>query len=406
MDIPSELWSDIVFYMHPRDVRTLLRVSSRFNALFSLYLFDTLAVSFVTPISSPTSFHDLSTKPAVSKLIWMVTIGDDLLFKATHGGRYAPEPATTEMELVLSTLRNMGRLHSLFLSGVTLSCKQLESILAPPRLRKLIVERCDTSGEMGEWTELPFLSELSVNTDEYWPPVNPLLNSSSHSLASLTLSDDGFLHKEPVMFPSLPSLKLLRISRLQLQLAQGAIPSALRLHSAYCHHYMETVPQISQELDELNEREGRARQVTAQFSYHIYHEDEGLVHLCDSIPLSVAGKSAFISITNSNTCDPLNDVRWEEDYFGPTLFLTQQDGDMQTTSIRLQVDMVGYTMETFLEAVNRAWEADIPDSIPRQQQWTYNVDPIDADDTAEWESVTFRLSCPRARSVDSSFFVH
>ena len=392
MDIPPELWSDIVFYIHPRDIRTLLLVSSRFNALFSLYLFDTLAVSFVIPPPPPTFFRDLATKPAFSKHLWRVAIGDDLLFKATLGGRYAPEPVTTEMELVLSTLRNMNRLHSLFLFGVTLSCKQLESIFASPRLRRLKVERCDTFGEMEEWRILPFLSELSVNTDEYWPPVNPLLNSSSHSLVSLTLSDDGFLHKESVIFPSLPSLKSLRISRLQLQVAQGTIPSELRLHSTYCYHYMEAVPHTSQELDGLNEREGRARRVTAQFGYHIYHEDE--VHLCDSIPSSLAANSASMSITNSNTCDPLNDVRWEEDYFGPTLFLTQQDGDVQTTSIGLQVDMVKYTVETFLEAANRAWEAGIPESIPKLQQWTCSVDPMDADDTAEWESVTFCLSCP------------
>lgn len=404
MDIPPELWSDIVFYMHPRDVRTLLRVSSRFNALFSLYLFDALAVSFVIPLPPPTFFRDLATKPAVSKLLWRVTIGDDLLFKATLGGRYAPEPITTEMAIVLSTLRDMIRLHSLFLSGVTLSAKQLESIFASPCLRKLVVERCDTFGEMEEWRTLPFLSELSVNTDEYWPPVNPLLNSSSHSLVSLTLSDDGFLHKESVMFPSLPSLKLLRISRLQLQVAQGTIPSALRLLSTHCYHYMEAVPQTSQALDELNEREGRARRVTAQFGYHTCHKDEA--HLCDTTPPSIAGESASISITNSNTCDPLNDVRWEEDYFGPTLFLTQQDGDMQTTSIRLQVGMIQYTVETFLEAVNSAWEAGIPESIPRRQRWTYSVDPIDADDTAEWESVTFCLSCPYAPSMDSRHVDH
>lgn len=406
MDIPPELWSDIVFYMHPRDVRTLLLVSSRFNALFSLYLFDTVAVSFVLPLPSPTFFHDLATKPAVSKLLWRVAIGDNLMFKATLGGRYAPEPVTTEMEIVLSRLRNMGRLHSLFLSGVTLSCKQLENIFASPSLRRLIVECCDTFGEMEEWGALPFLSELSVNTDEYWPPVNPLLNSSSHSLVSLTLSDDGFLHKESVMFPILPSLKLLCISRLQLQSSQGTIPSALRLHSTYCYQYMEAVPHTSHPLDELNEREGRARRVTAQFGYHISHEDEDLVHLCDSIPSTIAGESASISITNSNTCDPLNDVRWEEDYFGPTLFLTQQDGDVQTTSIRLQVDMVKHTVETFLEAANRAWKAGIPGFIPRQQQWTYRVDPIDADDTAEWESVTFCLSCPYALSVHSRRVVH
>lgn len=401
MAIPSELWPDIVFYMHPRDVRTLLQVSSRFNALFSLYLFDTLIVSFVIPLPSPTFFHDLAAKPAVSKHLWRVTIGDDLLFKATRGGRYAPELVTTEMELVLSTLRNMDRLHSLSLSGVTLSSKQLESIFASPRLQKLTVDCCDTIGEMGEWAALPFLSELSVNTDEYWPPVKPLLNSSSHSLVSLTLGDDGSLHKEPVIFPSLPSLKLLRISRLQLQFAQGTIPSALRLHSTYCYYYMEAVPQTSRELDELNEREGRARQVTAQFGYHMNHEGEYPVHLCDSIPSSVASESASISITNSNTCDPLNDFRWEEDYFGPTLFLTQQDGDMQTTSIKLQVDMLGYTVETILEAANRVCEAGIPESISKRQQWTYSVDPVDADDTAEWESVTFRLSCPCAPCIDS-----
>ena len=406
MDIPPELWSDIVFYMHPRDVRTLLLVSSRFNALFSLYLFDTLAVSFVIPLPSPTFLRDLATKPAVSKFLWRVAIGDNLMFKATLGGRYAPEPATNEMEIVLSTLRDMGRLHSLLLSGLTLSCKQLESIFAAPRLRRLVVECCDTFGEMQEWGALPFLSELSVNTDEYWPPVNPLLNSSSHSLVSLTLSGDGLLHRESVMFPSLPSLKLLCISRLQLQFAQGTIPSALRLHSTYCYHYMEAVPQTSEELDELNEREGRARRVTAQFDYHTYHEDEDLVHLCCSIPSFIAGENATISITNSNACDPLNDLRWEEDYFGPTLFLTQQDGDVQATSIRLQVDMVKYTVETFLEAANRAWEAGIPGSIPKQQQWSYSVDPIDADDTAEWESVTFCLSCPYAPSVDSRRVVH
>jgi hypothetical protein len=393
--------------MHPRDVRTLLLVSSRFNALFSPYLTDTLAVSFVTPSPSPTFLHDLATKPAVSKLLWRVSIGDDLLFKATHGGRYAPEPVTTEMELVLSTLGHMERLHSLFLSGVTLSCKQLGSVFVAPRLRKLAVECCDTFGEMEKWTALPSLNKLSVKTDEYWPPVNPLLNSSSHSLVSLTLSDDGSLQNEPVMFPSLPSLKLLSISQLQLQFAQGTIPAALRLHSTYCYHYMEAIPQTSPELDELNEREGRARRVTAQFGYHIYHEDGDLFHLCDSNnSSSFTDESASISITNSNTCDPLNDVRWEEDYFGPTLFLTQQDGDRQTTFVGIQVEMPEYTVETFLEATNRAWGAGIPELVAKQQLWNYSVDPVDADDTAEWESVTFRLSCPYAKRNDLKCVVH
>jgi len=392
--------------VHPRDVRTLLVVSSHFNALFSRYLFDSLSISFITPLSYPTFFGDLPTKPAVSKLLWRVAIGDDLLFKATHGGRYAPEPVTTEMELVLSALRTMGRLHSLFLSGVTLSCKHLGYIFASTRLQRLVIGHCDTLGHLEEWTTLPSLSELSVNTDEYWPPVNPLLRSSSHSLVSLTLSDEGFLHNETVMFPSLLSLKLLSISRLQLEFAQGAIPSALRLHLTYCYNYMEAVPHTSRGLDELNEREGRARRVTAQFGYHIYHEDEDLVHLCDSILSSVDRESASISITNSNTCDPLNDIRWEEDYFGPTLFLTQQDGDTQTTSVSLQVDMVSYSVETFLEAVNKVWEAGIPESIPSQQQWTYRVEPIDADDTAEWDSVTFRLSCPYERGNVSRCVVH
>ena len=391
--------------MHPRDVRTLLLVSSHFNALFSLYLSDSLAVSFVIPPPSPTFFHDLATRPAVSKLLWRVSIGDDLLFKATHGGRYAPEPATNEIQLVLSTFRYMDRLHSLHISGVTLSCKQLESIFAAPRLQRLIVEHCDTFGERKEWTALPSLSELSVNTDEHWPPVNPLLNSSSHSLVSLTLSDNGSLHNESVMFPSLPSLKLLRISQLRLQSAQGTIPSALRLHSECCYRYMEAVSHISDELDELNEREGRARRVTAQFGYHMCHGNEGVVHLCDSIPSSVA-ESANISITNSNACDPLNDERWESEYFGPTLFLTQGDGDMQTTSVNLQVDMVGYTVETFLEAANRIWGAGIPESIARQQLWIYSVDPTDSDDTTEWESVTFRLLCPHEQGDDSRCGVH
>ena len=379
----------------------LLLVSSRFHTLFSLYLHDSLAISFVTPLPSPTFVQDLISKPAVLKLLWRVAIGDDLMFKASHGGRYAPEPVTTVMGLALSTLRDMDRLYSLTLSGVTLSCKQLESIFASPCLQKLVVEHCDTSGEMAEWSSLPSLSELSVSTDEYWPPITPLLNSSPHSLVMLTLGDDGLPHKESVIFPSLPSLKFLRISLLQLQFAQGTIPSALRLHSTYCYHYMEAVPQTSQELDELNEREGRARRVTAQFGYHIYREDEDLVHLCESIPSSVASESASIAITNSNACDPLNDVRWEEDYFGPTLFLTQLHSDMQATSINLQVDMVQYTVETFLEAANRVWEAGIPESIPGEQQWTCSVDPIDADDTAEWESVTFRLSCPYARGIIS-----
>lgn len=357
------------------------------------------------PLSSPTLSHDLATKPAVSKLLWRVAIGDDLLFKATHGGRYAPEPVTSDMELIINTLKSMDRLHSLFLSGLTLSCKQLESIFATPCLQKLVVERCDTLGGMDNWTALPSLRELSVNTDEYWLPANPLLNSSSHSLVSLTLSDDGFLHKESITFPSLPSLKLLRISRLQLQFAQGTIPAALRLHATYCYHHMEAVPQTSRELDELNEREGRARQVTVQFGYHICHGSDDLIHLCDSTSSSVAGESASLSITNSNTCDPLNDVRWEEDYFGPTLFLTQQDADLQTTSINLRVDMVECTVEMLLEAANKAWAAGIPKSIPRQQEWTYVVDPIDADDTSEWESVTFRLSCPHAWGDDSRCFV-
>ena len=335
-----------------------------------------------------------------------MAIGDDLLFKATHGGRYAPEPVTIEMELVIDALRNMDRLHSLFLSGVTLSSKQLESIFATPRLRKLIVERCDTFGENEKWAALPSLSELSVNTDEYWLPANPLLSSSSHSLVALTLSDDGFLHKKFVTFPPLPSLKLLRISQLQLQFAQGTIPAALRLHSRYCYSHMEAVPQTSRELDELNEREGRARRVTVQFGYHICHGGEDLIHLCDPTSSSIANESASISISNSNTCDPLNDVRWEEDYFGPTLFLTQQDADMQTTSISLRVDMVACTVETFLEAANKTWEAGIPKSIPGRQQWTYVVDPIDADDTSEWESVTFRLSCPHAGGNVSRCFVY
>lgn len=387
-------------------MRTLLLVSSHFNAEFSLYLFDSLAISFVIPLVSPTFCHDLATKLAISKLLWRVAIGDDLLFKATHGGRYAPEPVTTEMGLIITTLTNMDRLHSLFLSGVTLSCKQLESIFATPHLQKLVVERCDTLGEKERWTTLPPLSELSVNTDEYWLPVNPLLNSSSYSLVSLTLSDDGFPHKKSVVFPSLPSLKLLRISRLQLQFAQGTIPAALRLHSTYCYSYMDAVPQTSRELDELNEREGRARRVTVQLGYHICHGSEDLIHLCDSTSSSVASDSASISITNSNTCDPLNDVRWEEDYFGPTLFLTQLDADTQTTSINLRVDIVECTVETFLEAANKAWEAGIPKSIPGQQHWTYIVDPIDADDTSEWESVTFHLSCPHARGKGSRCFVH
>jgi hypothetical protein len=391
--------------MHPRDVRTLLLVSLRFNAFFSLYLSDSLAISFVAPPPPPTVLHSLATKPAVAKLLWRVSIGDDLLFKATHGGRYAPEPITAEMELVLSTFRCMDRLHSLFLSGVTLSCKQLQSIFVAPCLRNLIVERCDTFGNMEEWTLLPSLTELSVNTDEYWPPVNSLLNCGSHSLVSLTLSDDGFIHNNPLMFPPLFSLKCLRISQMQLQSAQGTLPSALRLHSMYCHHYMEAVPQASGELDELNEREGRARRVTAQFYYHTHHEEEGIVHLCDYLPSSVVG-GASISITNSNTCDPLNDMRWEEDYFGPTLFLTQRDGDTQTTYINLQVDMVGYTVETFLEAANRVWETGIPRHIAGQQHWTYIVDPIDADDTAEWESVTFGLLCPHAPANDSRCVVH